>query len=71
MRGARDVLGQCQCLVTEVLYEHDYYKGALPFLELARLIEATSPLRLCCVSEPALAPNGMGAWADAIFVPSA
>jgi len=70
VRGARDVLGRCQCLVTEVLYERDYYTGALPFLDLARLIEGTSPLRLCCVSEPALGPNGMGAWADAIFVPA-
>jgi FkbM family methyltransferase len=68
VRGARDVLGRCRCLVTEVLYKRDYYTGALPFLDLARLIESTSPLRLCCVSEPALDPNGMGAWADAIFV---
>jgi hypothetical protein len=68
VRGARDVLSRSGCVVTEVLYERDYYAGALPFLELARLIEGSSPLRLCCVSEPALAPNGMGAWADAIFV---
>ena len=68
IRGAPKVLSRCQCLVTEVLYERDYYEGALSFLELARLIEETSPLRLSCVSEPALAPNGMGAWADAIFV---
>jgi FkbM family methyltransferase len=68
--GAREVLQRCQCLVTEVLYERDYYVDALPFLELARLIESTSPLRLTCVSEPALAPDGMGAWADAVFVRS-
>jgi FkbM family methyltransferase len=66
--GARQVLERCQCLVTEVLYERDYYVDALPFLELARLIEATSPLRLSCVSEPALAPDGSGMWADAVFV---
>jgi FkbM family methyltransferase len=66
--GARRVLGRCRCLVTEVLYDRDYYTGALPFLELARLIEEISPLRLSCVSEPALAPDGMGSWADAIFV---
>lgn len=68
IRGAKETLSKCRCLVTEVLYERDYYVGALPFLELARLIEDTSPLRLACVSEPALAPDGTGAWADAIFV---
>jgi FkbM family methyltransferase len=67
VEGARRCLDRCQCLVTEVLYERNYYAGALPFLELAQLIEAVSPLRLSCVSEPALSAGGIGVWADAIF----
>jgi FkbM family methyltransferase len=70
--GARRVLARTSCLVTEVMYERDYYAGASPCLELARLIEDVSPLRLSCVSSPALAPDGLGAWADAVFInPSA
>jgi FkbM family methyltransferase len=68
--GATAVLERTRCLVTEVMYERDYYAGALPCLELARYIEQVSPLRLSCVSAPALAPDGRGAWADAIFVDS-
>lgn len=68
IRGAKETLKKCQCLMTEVLYERDYYAGALPFLELARLIEDTSPLRLSCVSEPVLTPDGLASWADAFFV---
>lgn len=66
--GARRVLARTRCLVTEVLYERDYYAGASPCLELARRIEELSPLRLSCVSSPALAPDGLGTWADAVFV---
>jgi FkbM family methyltransferase len=66
--GARRVLARTRCLVTEVMYERDYYAGASGCLELARLIEDVSPLRLSCVSAPALAPDGLGAWADAVFV---
>jgi FkbM family methyltransferase len=68
IQGARRVLARTSCLVTEVMYERDYYAGASPCLELARLIEDVSPLRLSCVSSPALAPDGLGAWADAVFV---
>jgi FkbM family methyltransferase len=66
--GATAVLGRTRCLVTEVMYERDYYAGALPCLELARRIEQLSPLRLSCISAPALAADGRGAWADAVFV---
>jgi FkbM family methyltransferase len=66
--GARRVLARTRCLVTEVMYERDYYAGASPCLELARLIEDVSPLRLSCVSSPALAADGFGAWADAVFI---
>lgn len=66
--GARKVLARTKCLVTEILYEGDYYQDASTCLELARLIESVSPLRLSCISAPALAPDGYGAWADAIFV---
>jgi FkbM family methyltransferase len=68
--GARRTLARTRCLVTEVLYEQDYYEGAASCLELARLIEDVSPLRLSCISAPALASDGMGAWADAVFVHS-
>jgi FkbM family methyltransferase len=66
--GATAVLARTRCLVTEVMYERDYYAGALPCLELARRIEQVSPLRLSCVSAPALSPDGRGAWADAVFI---
>jgi FkbM family methyltransferase len=68
VEGARNVLARTRCLVTEVLYDRDYYDGASSCLDLARLIEGTSPLRLSCMSAPALAPDGCGAWADAIFL---
>jgi hypothetical protein len=72
LAGARRTLSKTRCLVTEVMYERDYYAGATSCLELARAIEDISPLRLSCISAPALAPDGLGAWADAVFVnPSA
>lgn len=70
--GGREVLARTRCLVTEVMYERDYYDGASACLDLTRRIEEASPLRLSCISPPALAHDGLGAWADAIFVnPSA
>lgn len=66
--GAQRVLRKTRCLMTEVLYERDYYAGASSCLELARVIEELSPLRLSCVSAPAMAPEGLGAWAEAVFV---
>jgi FkbM family methyltransferase len=66
--GAQRVLSKTRCLMTEVLYERDYYAGASSCLELARVIEEVSPLRLSCVSAPAMAPEGLGAWAEAVFV---
>jgi FkbM family methyltransferase len=68
LAGARRTLSRTRCLVTEVMYERDYYAGATSCLELARAIEDASPLRLSCISAPALAPDGLGAWADAVFV---
>jgi hypothetical protein len=68
LAGARHVLGKTRCLLTEVMYERDYYTGAASCLELARIIEDVSPLRLSCISSPHLAPDGLGAWADAVFV---
>jgi FkbM family methyltransferase len=66
--GAQRVLARCRCLAIEVLYEPSYYAGALRFPELVQLVEAVSPLRLSCVSEPALSFDGRGAWADAFFL---
>jgi FkbM family methyltransferase len=66
--GARETLKRCECLSIEVQYERDYYTGAETFLPLARRIEEETPLRLSCVSEPAVTPAGLGVWADAIFV---
>jgi FkbM family methyltransferase len=66
--GAKRVLQRTDCLITEVMYERDYYGGAASCLELARIIEDVSPLRLSCISSPAMAPDGFGAWADAVFV---
>jgi FkbM family methyltransferase len=72
LAGAQRVLQKTNCLMTEVMYERDYYAGAASCLELARVIEDVSPLRLSCISAPAMAPDGLGAWADAVFVnPSA
>ncbi len=72
LAGARCVLSKTMCLMIEVLYERDYYGGAASCLALARAIEDVSPLRLSCVSPPAMTPEGVGAWADAVFVnPSA
>jgi len=72
LAGAQQVLRKTRCLLTEVLYERDYYAGATSCLELARVIEDSSPLRLSCISAPAMAPEGLGAWAEAVFVhPSA
>jgi FkbM family methyltransferase len=68
LAGAQRSLNRTRCLVTEVMYERDYYRGATSCLELARAIEDLSPLRLSCISAPALAPDGLGAWADAVFV---
>jgi hypothetical protein len=70
VEGARDVLARTKCLVTEVLYDRDYYDGASSCLDLAGLVESTSPLRLSCMSAPALTPDGCGVWADAIFLNS-
>ena len=66
--GARATLFKCKCVVAEVIYAHSYYEGALCFLELSALIEGSSPLRLSCVSEPRLSPDGTGVWADAVFI---
>jgi FkbM family methyltransferase len=66
--GAQRTLERSVCLVIEVNYEPNYYEGASGFRELYNRIESQSPLRLSCVSAPALAPDGFGAWADAVFV---
>lgn len=66
--GARQTLQRSKCLVIEVNYEPNYYGGASGFRELYNRIETESPLRLSCVSAPGLAPDGFGAWADAVFV---
>jgi hypothetical protein len=66
--GAVSTLKRCKCLLIEVMYDRDYYAGAEVFLGLARQIEEQSPLRLSCVSEPAMNVDGLGMWADAVFV---
>jgi FkbM family methyltransferase len=43
LAGSERVLNRTRCLLTEVLYERDYYGGAADCLELARAIENSSP----------------------------
>lgn len=66
--GARQTLERVDCLVCEVMYERDYYERAASFPELLKLLEETTPLRLVTISTPSLTREGLGAWADAIFV---
>lgn len=68
LEGARDVLKRCRSLFIEVLYDPDYYKGALRLPELIQFVEGLSPLRLSHVSEAALNGQGRGLWADALFL---
>jgi FkbM family methyltransferase len=68
LEGGLKSLARTRCLVLEVMYAADYYEGAEGFLGLATFVEKHTPLRLSCVSEPALSSDGFGAWADAVFV---